>query len=143
MKTKSLKFILIDDDHDEHYLFEQDVRRLAPTIALQCFDSWHNFEAYVKSEPPDCLNRSVVLLDLNMPEVSGHEVIQRMRADKRLKSLPIVIYSTSKSQADIRRSYELGANSFISKPADRAEAGHLTSRLVNYWANCVELPASQ
>jgi CheY-like chemotaxis protein len=142
MSTQQMQFILIDDDLDEHYLFERDCKRHAPQVALQCFDSWYAFDEFMNDKAGSGLSRSVVLLDLNMPDISGHEVIEKMRSDERYKTLPIVVYSTSKSQADIQLSYALGANSFITKPADRAEAESLTSSLAEYWAKCVELPVS-
>jgi CheY-like chemotaxis protein len=143
MSTKHIQFILIDDDVDEHYLFEQDCKHHVPHVSLQCFDSWFKFLEYVGAQPSTYLSKTIVLLDLNMPDISGHQVIEKMRADGRFKTLPIVVYSTSKSQSDIQLSYALGANSFISKPADREEAKHLTVSLADYWAKCVELPLFQ
>lgn len=143
MSAKQIQFILIDDDVDEHYLFEQDCKRHAPYVSLRCFDSWFKFNAFVDAQSNSALNKSVVFLDLNMPDVSGHQVIEKMRADERFKYIPIVVYSTSRSQADIRLSYALGANSFVSKPADREEAKRLTLSLADYWATCVELPLFQ
>ncbi len=75
----------------------------------------------------------VVLLDLNMPRLSGLEVIRRIRADARTTGVPIVILTSSKQDEDIVNSYALGANSYVRKPVDFGEFVEAVKKLGMYW----------
>ncbi len=85
---------------------------------------------------------ALVLLDLKLPKVGGLEVLRRVRADSRTQSLPIVVLTTSSEDADIDRSYQLGANSFVRKPAVFSEFVGAAKMLGMYWL-LVNQPAPQ
>ncbi len=76
---------------------------------------------------------SVVLLDLKLPKIDGLEVLRRVRADERLKLLPVVILSSSAEERDIIQSYTLGANSYLRKPIDFAEFSEAMRQMGTYW----------
>ncbi len=80
-----------------------------------------------------------VFVDLNMPVVDGWDVLRRVRADERVKRLPVVMISSSSRVEDIRRSYDFGANSYVVKRYGGAEPGRDLARAVRYWTelNCV------
>jgi CheY-like chemotaxis protein len=75
----------------------------------------------------------LVLLDLRLPKVDGLEVLRQVRADERLKTLPVVILSSSKEDRDIAESYRLGANSYVSKPVEFQEFADAVAKLGLYW----------
>jgi CheY-like chemotaxis protein len=75
----------------------------------------------------------LVLLDLRLPKVDGLEVLRQVRADERLKTLPVVILSSSKEDHDIAESYRLGANSYVSKPVEFQEFADAVAKLGLYW----------
>ncbi len=75
----------------------------------------------------------VILLDLNLPKVSGLEVLQRLSEDNRTKHLPVVVLTSSKEERDLITSYNLGANSYIQKPVDFVEFGQAVQQLGLYW----------
>jgi CheY-like chemotaxis protein len=83
----------------------------------------------------------MVLLDLNMPRKDGREALQEIKADPRLRSIPVVILTTSKAEEDILRAYDLGVNSFILKPVTFQSLVDLTLTLSKYWFEVVELPS--
>ena len=83
---------------------------------------------------------TVVLLDINLPRVSGLEVLERLRADPRTRLLPVVILTSSDEDRDRVRSYENGANSFVRKPLDFAELAETVARLGIYWLATNESP---
>lgn len=75
----------------------------------------------------------VVLLDLNLPKVSGHEVLQRMRADPRTREVPVVVLTSSLEERDLRESYRNFANSYVRKPVNFDEFIEVTRQLGVYW----------
>ena len=83
---------------------------------------------------------AVVLLDLNLPRISGLEVLTRLRADPRTRLLPVVILTSSDEERDRLRSYENGANSFVHKPLEFVEFVETVSRLGVYWLAVNEPP---
>jgi two-component system response regulator len=76
---------------------------------------------------------ALVLLDLNLPKLDGHEVLRRIRADERTRCLPVVILTSSREEADILAAYEYGANSYIRKPVDFASFVEAVKKLGLYW----------
>jgi two-component system, response regulator len=84
-------------------------------------------------EPPPL--PKVVLLDLRMPRIDGREVLRQIRADRRMRSLPVVIVSSSQARTDIRDCYEMGANSFIVKSVDPKRPGEYLVDVAEYWLN--------
>ena len=83
----------------------------------------------------------LILLDLNMPRKDGREALQEIKADPRLRSIPVVVLTTSKAEEDILRAYDLGVNSFILKPVTFQSLVDLTLTLSKYWFEVVELPS--
>jgi CheY-like chemotaxis protein len=83
----------------------------------------------------------MILLDLNMPRKDGREALQEIKADPRLRSIPVVILTTSKADEDILRAYDLGVNSFILKPVTFDSLVEITRTLSKYWFEVVELPS--
>jgi len=82
----------------------------------------------------------LLLLDLNMPKLDGRQVLQQIRKDEGLRSLPVVVLTTSKQEEDIIRSYELGCNSFITKPVGVEAFMRTVRELGSYWLELVTLP---
>ena len=85
---------------------------------------------------------SLVLLDLNMPRKDGREALAEIRADAELRRIPVVVLTTSDDEEDVRGLYELGANSYITKPVTGARLHASLARLVEYWSQVVTLPGS-
>ena len=82
----------------------------------------------------------LVLLDLNMPRMGGREVLESMRADPDMQKIPVVVLTTSDVEADIEASYQLGANSFITKPVDIDQFIDSVKAMGDYWFSIVRLP---
>ncbi len=82
----------------------------------------------------------VILLDLNLPKVDGLEVLKRLKADERTRSLPVVVLTSSREQPDIAAAYRLGANSYIVKPVDFESFARAVSEVGLYWVLLHEQP---
>jgi CheY-like chemotaxis protein len=85
----------------------------------------------------------LILLDLNMPRKDGREALQEIKSDARLRSIPVVVLTTSKAEEEILRAYALGVNSFIIKPVTFQALVDLTLTFSKYWFEIVELPAPE
>jgi len=82
----------------------------------------------------------LILLDLNLPKVDGREVLERIKTDPKLKRIPVVVLTVSTREEDIVRSYDLGVNTFISKPVQFQEFIKVVTTLKEYWLLIATLP---
>jgi CheY-like chemotaxis protein len=82
---------------------------------------------------------TLVLLDLKMPRMGGFDVLERMRNDPRTRTVPVVIFSSSREEQDLDRGYALGANSYVQKPVDFQEFNRTVQQICAYWLS-INLP---
>ena len=94
------------------------------------------------SDPATSPRPCFILLDLNMPRMDGREALKLIKADEKLKSIPVVIMTTSKAEEDIVASYNIGANSYITKPFTFEGLVRVIKTLKDYWLEIVELPSA-
>jgi CheY-like chemotaxis protein len=90
---------------------------------------------YANAPHPD-----IVLLDLNLPKKDGREVLAEIKADKKLRRIPVVVLTTSQSEEDILKAYNLSANCFITKPVDFDQFVKIAQSIENFWFAIVKLP---
>ncbi|AHJ31130.1 response regulator [Nodularia spumigena CS-584] len=90
---------------------------------------------YANAPHPD-----IVLLDLNLPKKDGREVLAEIKADKKLRRIPVVVLTTSQSEEDILKAYNLSANCFITKPVDFDQFVKIVQSIENFWFAIVKLP---
>ena len=136
---RMLNILLVEDDEID----VMNVRRAFKknNICNPLFTAGNGLEALemLRSDqlPRD---RRLVLLDLNMPKMNGIEFLREVRQDPELRSTPVVVLTTSKGEEDIVRTYDLGVNSFVSKPVTFEELASVMRTLACYWFDLVELP---
>lgn len=82
----------------------------------------------------------LILLDLNMPRMDGREVLDELKKDARLKTIPVIVLTTSDAEQDILRSYQLGANAYITKPVDLGQFVRVVCSIEEFWLAVVKLP---
>lgn len=82
----------------------------------------------------------LVVLDLNLPGLSGFEILESMRATTKTKTLPVVVMTTSKASDDVKRAYACGCNAYVAKPMRLEESRTLVETLQEFWLSRVELP---
>ena len=95
---------------------------------------------YQRGEYADALPPGLILLDIKLPRVDGIEVLRRIKADPKLKSIPVVMLTTSTNEEEIVESYNCGANSFIVKPVDFEQFARVIKELKLYWLIINSLP---
>lgn len=83
---------------------------------------------------------NIILLDLNMPKMDGHEVLSELKSDPQLKRIPVIVLTTSKAEEDIFETYDLGVNSFITKPVSFEDLKSIADTIGKYWFETVSLP---
>jgi chemotaxis family two-component system response regulator Rcp1 len=82
----------------------------------------------------------LVILDLNLPRLSGHEVLAAMRADESMRRIPVAVLTTSSAESDVAKTYDLGANCFLTKPVDIDQFIHVVHSIDTFWLGLVRLP---
>ena len=144
---KPITILLADDDPDDRVLARDALAesRLANDLRFvadgeELLDYLHVRGRY--SDPETCPRPGLILLDLNMPRKDGREALRELKADPMLRHIPIVVLTTSKAEEDIYRSYNLGVNSFITKPVSFEGLVSVMKVLGRYWFEIVELPGT-
>jgi CheY-like chemotaxis protein len=141
----SIVILLADDDEDDRLLTADALRAAKVVNAMRTVNDGEELMDYLyhrgKYAPPGSSPRpGLVLLDLNMPKKDGREALREMKADPALRSIPVVILTTSRTENEIQRIYDLGANSFVVKPVTFEGFVHAMQVATEYWLQIVELP---
>jgi CheY-like chemotaxis protein len=137
--------LLADDDPDDRLLVKDALVETRWTADLQTVEDGVELMDYLRrrgrfvdsSEAP---LPSLILLDLKMPRKSGHQALKEIKEDPSLRWIPVVIWTTSRQQQEISLSYDLGVNSFITKPASFGTLVETMRILERYWFEVVALP---
>lgn len=142
--TRPLVIVMADDDPDDvlltrEALEESDVFFQFHSVAdgAELLAYLRHEDAYSALAPP---RPDLVLLDLNMPRVGGITALSAIKQDPALRSLPVVILTTTVADEDIARTYDLGAASYIAKPASLSGMVEMMKSLGKYWFEVVMLP---
>ncbi|MGX7667477.1 response regulator [Flavobacterium pedocola] len=138
MKYNNIDIVFVDDNMDDATLTLRALRKggLSNTIihlkdgaeALSFMYAQDEFSSRNKSQHP-----KLILLDLKMPKVSGLEVLEKLKTDADFKTIPIVILTSSKEDPDVKKCYELGANSYIVKPVESENFFSAIKELGFFW----------
>ncbi len=138
--------LLADDDEEDREMTLEALRtsRLANDVRIthdgeELMDYLHRRGDY--ASPSDAPVPGLILLDLNMPKKDGREALSEIKGDATLRKIPVIVLTTSKAEEDIFRSYDLGVNSFITKPVTFAGLAEAMKVLAQYWFEIVELPS--
>ncbi|PMB01307.1 two-component system response regulator [Fischerella thermalis CCMEE 5198] len=136
---------MADDDEDDCMLVREALAESRLTIDLRMVRDGEELmdylyrhgryaDAHISPRP------GLILLDLNMPKKDGREALREIKNDPELRTIPVVVLTTSKAEEDIYRTYNLGANSFIIKPVTFAALVEVMKTIGKYWFEIVELP---
>lgn len=137
MTSDPLTILLADDDEDDRMMAAEALVEAGVRNPLVCVEDGVELLDYLfctgpHADAPPPLP-GLILLDLNMPRVDGREALARIKADDDLRLIPIVILTTSQAEEDVFRTYDLGVNSFITKPIKFDELVSVMSLLGQYW----------
>ena len=143
MSQKSVQVLLIDDDPADIRLIQECFKRSSMAIDLHVEDGEKAVEYLRKrAEVPSGAYPDLILLDLNMPKKDGRQLLSELKMDKDLKRIPVVVLTTSDAETDIIKSYNLGANCYITKPVDFDQFSRIVDLITEFWLKTVKLPSS-
>ena len=131
--------VVVEDSEEDFAAFRRALRKNEVDVSVVRFTDG---EAFLRALRADDHPRqpSLVILDLNLPALSGVEVLKELRADERLRTLPVVVLTTSADPKDVQRCYELGVGGYFLKEGDFAEFCGKIGSLAQYWLHAVHLP---
>lgn len=139
----SIVILMADDDDDDFVLTQKALKKSKLLNKLVRVRDGEELLDYLNDRGQfagNTVRPGVVLLDLNMPKKDGREALKEIKSDPRISDIPVVIFTTSKAEEDIYRSYQLGVNSFITKPVTFEELMQVVQTLGKYWFEIVALP---
>lgn len=146
VSAQPLTILMDDDDEDDRLLTRDALEESGANVRLICVSDgaqlldflWQRgkFALPVSAPRPD-----LILLDLNMPRLNGHQALQQIKANETFKTIPVVVLSTSNAPDDIARSYSDGANSYLVKPVTYEDLVEKMAALSRYWSQTVSLPS--
>lgn len=141
---RGFDILMVEDNRGDSNLFERvfEKRDLPGTVHVartgdEALDWLHRRDEYVEAPRPD-----LVLLDLNLPATSGHDVLKEVKSDPELKRLPVVVLTGSRSDEDLARAYDEHANACLVKPVDPDEFAEIVEIVVTFWGSTVAYPRS-
>jgi CheY-like chemotaxis protein len=132
--------LLIEDDSVDAMTVKRAMRDLHVTNDLVHAINGEDAMKYL--DDPETEKPFVILLDLNMPKMNGVEFLRIVKSKANLKTIPVIVFTTSKEKQDIQESFQLGAAGYMTKPVDYAKFVDVISTVILYW-NTSELPAME
>lgn len=142
---KPITILIADDDEEDRMLASDALRESRVVNDLRFVEDGEQLFDYLRrtgkyADPDSAPYPGLILLDLNMPRKDGREALQELKADPVLKRIPVVVMTTSNLDEDILRTYDMGANSFITKPVQFQSLVDIMREIGRYWIEIVELP---
>ena len=113
-----VKILMVEDDHGHAKLIEKNIRRANISNEIVHFDAGQPALDYLFSEEVLANGPLLILLDLNLPDMQGTDILAEVKRDERLKRAPVVVLTTTDDKTEIQRCYDLGCNVYITKPVD-------------------------
>src|ERR1700704_6357211 len=137
--------LMADDDADDRRLTQEAFEEARLINDVRFVENGEQLLEYLRKQgqyapPAEAPRPGLILLDLNMPRKDGRTVLKEIKSDPILRQIPVVVLTTSKSDEDIYRSYDLGVNSYIVKPVTFEALVDILQTLEKYWFQIVELP---
>jgi two-component system, chemotaxis family, response regulator Rcp1 len=141
-RSALIEVLLVEDSPGDVRLTREALKDAKMHISLKVVSDGTEAMAYVRRERNyvDAPRPDLILLDLNLPKKDGRDVLKEIKESDALKSIPVVILTTSASPVDVERSYKLHANCYITKPVDLQGFIKVVQSIDNFWLTVVKLP---
>jgi chemotaxis family two-component system response regulator Rcp1 len=140
--VKPIDILLVEDNAGDVELAREALGDCKLHNRLHAVDDGEKAMAFLRRQDPyaEAPRPDLILLDLNLPRKDGREVLAEVKADDSLKSIPVVILTTSRAEEDVLKSYNLHANCYITKPMGLDQFMHVVKSIQDFWLSIVVLP---
>ena len=144
MTGQPVEILLVEDNEDDIVIIQEVFADMKLATIINTVRDGEEALAYLQRKGKYKVSRmpDIVLLDINMPKMNGYEVLERMKKDPRLQSLPAIMLTMSEREEDVVRSYTNGACSYIQKPVDLDRFKKLIKQFERYWTGVSRIPNS-
>jgi len=143
--AQMLNILVVDDNEDDVILLEESLKDQSAVRFLHVVQDGEAAMQYLRREGDyhSAPRPGLVLLDINMPRKNGFEVLSEMKDDPDLRTIPVIMLTTSRRDADILNAYSGGACSFVTKPVSFDKLKQMAGHFVTYWSTVARIPASE
>jgi CheY-like chemotaxis protein len=140
--AKSIDVLLVEDDPGDTLMIREAFEDNKVRNRLTCVTDGVQALEYLRRDGghADATRPDLILLDLNLPRKDGREVLAEIKADDDLRTIPVVVLTTSQAEEDVLRSYELHANAYVTKPVDFERFIEVVRQIDNFFVTVVKLP---
>jgi two-component system, chemotaxis family, response regulator Rcp1 len=144
-ESRSIEVLLVEDNPGDVRLTREALKEGKVFNNLSVAKDGEEALAFLRREGPyaSAPRPDVILLDLNLPRRDGREVLEAIKADRALRTIPVVILTSSEAERDIARAYELNANCYITKPVDLDQFITVVKSIEDFWFTVVKLPREE
>ncbi len=142
--TRPIEILLVEDNSGDVELARNALESSRIVNRMHTVRDGEKALAYLRREPgyEDSVRPDLVLLDWNLPRLSGRDVLRAIKADSSLRRIPVVVLTTSSSERDVVRAYDGHANCFITKPIDIGQFFEVVNAIESFWLSVVVLPGT-
>lgn len=143
MPGKPFDVLLVEDDPGDVDLTREALKEAKVMVNLTVVEDGEEAITYLRKEGPyaNAVRPDLILLDLNLPRKDGREVLRVLKSDMILRTIPVVILTTSQANADILETYGLGGNCYVTKPVGFEEFSKVVRSIEDFWFTVVKLPS--
>jgi chemotaxis family two-component system response regulator Rcp1 len=139
-EVRTIQVLLVEDNEADVRLTKEALREAKMHTSLHVARDGVQALAFLRQEGDHAPRPDLILLDLNLPRKDGREVLAEIKADDRLKRIPVIVLTTSQAEADIVRAYDLHANGYVTKPVDFDAFTKVVRAIDDFWFTIVKLP---
>src|SRR5690242_1445253 len=144
VKARAVEILMVEDNPGDVRLTQEALKEGRLWNHLSVAKDGMEALEYLRREGrfQNATHPDLILLDLNLPKKDGREVLAEIKADDRLRLIPVVVLTTSRSEEDILKSYKLHANCYITKPVDFPQFASVVRSIEDFWFTVVKLPTA-
>ena len=139
-----LDVLYVEDNPDDADVFSRAISKLEDRLSFRILDNGNEAVQFLhrknQYESQSAPVPKVILLDLNLPGISGHEILQLLRAHERTRYIPVIVMSTSDHRNDIKKALDLGANAYVTKPVGYSRVVATLQHIFNFWLKQPKIP---